>query len=67
MSKLRLVTHKEYISDIKKELNAEGLEKCIRTRCDNINDACAGTSYTTHGYVQEQLCEIMDLIRESSK
>ncbi len=64
---LREYSHEEYIEDLKKELKAMGLHDSVQKRCDEINEECRNMGYATHRYIQELMCEILDLIEENEK
>lgn len=60
---LRKYTQKQYLSDLKNEIKENGLQKSIQKRCDEINHLCKPLGYIEHRSVQEQLVEILDLIK----
>lgn len=62
MIELRTITAAEYIGGLKEELRIKGFRQSVKDRCDEINDVCSCMGYVNHRYVQELLCEIMDLI-----
>lgn len=59
---IKEITPEEHAASLRKELEG-GLFEAIVKRCDKINDECHGMPYASHGYVQEQLMEILDLVR----
>lgn len=59
---IREITPEEHESRLRKELEG-GLFNAVKARCDNIHDECCGMTYAALGYVQEQLCEILDLVK----
>lgn len=66
---LREYTKEEQEADLRKELAETGLYNCIKSRCDLIDDECVNLqmSYIPHRYIQELMCEILDLIELSSR
>ncbi len=62
MIELREYTNDEYKSDLRRELKENGLYKSVERRVDEINIMASGLSYLDHRYVQEILCEVLDLI-----
>lgn len=62
MSELREYTNDEYKADLRKELEENGLYKSVSKRLDEINAMTSELSYLGHRYVQEMMCEILDLI-----
>lgn len=63
---IKEITPEEHAASLREELE-DGLYKAVEARCDNINDECCGMTYASHGYVQEQLVEILDLVRMSEE
>ena len=63
---IKEITPEEQTASLRKELES-GLFEAIVKRCDKINDECCGMTYAAHGYVQEQLIEILDLVRMSEE
>ena len=64
MSELREITHEEYLANLIKELRETSLITAVEKRCDIINEVCGNMEYGRHGYVQELMNEIIDLIRQ---
>lgn len=63
---IKEITPEEHAASLRKELEG-GLYKAIETRCDLIDEECYGMVYASHGYVREQLIEILDLVRMSEE
>ena len=61
--KLREYPREEYLADIQKELDENGLYESVSKRCDEINEESAQLPYVAHRSIQEWMCEILDLIR----
>ena len=59
---LREYTYDEYRADLKKELEENGLYKCVKKRLDKINTITSELSYLKHRHVQEMMCEVLDLV-----
>ena len=59
---IRGISPKEYISNLRKELETDGLYKAVEKRCDEINEECSDMGYVRHRTIQEWLDEILDLI-----
>ena len=57
-----LISPEEYTSNLRKELETDGLYKAVEKRCDEINEECRGMGYVQHRTIQEWLGEILDLI-----
>ena len=62
MSELREYTNDEYKADLRKELEENGLYESVSKRLDEINVMASELSYLGRRYVQEMMCEILDLI-----
>ena len=62
MSELREYTNDEYKADLRKELEENGLYESVSKRLDEINVMTSELSYLRRRYVQEMMCEILDLI-----
>lgn len=60
---IKEITPEEHEAELRQELGGSGLFKAVSDRCDNINDECNVLGYMTKGYIQEQLIDILDLIR----
>lgn len=67
MVDIRIITDKEYRSNLKKEIEQDGLRKAVEKRCDNIFEECASMPYRPQMTVAEWLDEILDLVDESEK
>ena len=52
----------EYRTDLRKELEEDGLYKCVSKRLDEISIMTSEFSWFGYRYVQEIICEILDLI-----
>ena len=62
MYRLRVHTDDGYKADLRKELEENGLYKSVNKRLDDINIATSELHWLKRGYVQEMMCEILDLI-----
>lgn len=62
MIKLRVYTNDEYKADLRKELEENGLYESIKKRLDEINTITSELGYLKHRYIQETMCEILDLV-----
>ena len=58
----REYTDDEYKADLRKELEENGLYKSVSKRLDEINTITSVLGYLGHRYVQELMCEVLDLI-----
>ena len=61
MIRLREYTD-DYKADLRKELEENGLYKSVSKRLDAINTITPELGYLGHRYVQEMMCEVLDLI-----
>ena len=52
----------EYRADLRKELEENGLYESVRKRLDEISIMASEFSWFGYRYVQEMICEILDLI-----
>ena len=52
----------EYKVSLKKELEEDGLYESVRKRLDIINIISSDLKWLKYAYVQEMMCEILDLI-----
>ena len=59
---IKEISPEEYKESLKAELATDGLYEAVKRRCDIINEECQPMSYTQHGFIQEQLSEIMELV-----
>lgn len=66
-SELRIYPQEKYLSDLKTELETKGLYGAIEQRTDEINENASDLEYMQHRYIQEQLVEILDLVKMTEK
>lgn len=66
-SELRIYPQEEYLSDLKTELETKGLYGAIEQRTDEINENTSDLEYMQRRYIQEQLVEILDLVKMTEK
>lgn len=66
-SELRIYPQEKYLSDLKTELETKGLYGAIEQRTDEINENASDLEYMQHSYIQEQLVEILDLVKMTEK
>lgn len=66
-SELRIYPQEEYLSDLKTELETKGLYGAIKQRTDEINENTSDLEYMQRCYIQEQLVEILDLVKMTEK
>ena len=59
---IKEISPEEYRERLKQELHEDGLYEAVKKRCDTINEECKYMRYVQHRYIQEQLCEIMELV-----
>lgn len=59
---IKEISPEEYRERLKAELANDGLYEAVKKRCDIINEECNYMRYVQHRYIQEQLCEIMELV-----
>ena len=52
----------EHRADLRKELEEDGLYECVNKRLDEISIMTSEFSWFGYRYVQEMICEILDLI-----
>ena len=64
---IREISPEEYKENLKAEIATDGLYEAVKKRCDIINEECKYMRYVQHRYIQEQLCEIMELVEEGTK
>lgn len=62
MIELKKYTDDEYKVSLKKELEEDGLYESVRKRFDVINIILSDLRWLKYAYVQEIMCEILDLI-----
>lgn len=67
MINIRILTNEEYLSNLRQEIEQDGLRKAIEKRCDDIFEECASMPYLPQMTVAEWLDEILCLIDESEK
>lgn len=67
MINIRILTNEEYLSNLRQEIEQDGLRKAIEKRCDDILEECNGMRYITYMTVSEWLTEILDLVDESER
>ena len=60
---IKEITPEEQERNLRAELNEDGLFEAIKKRCDVIDDECKYMRYVQHRFIQEQLCEIMELVK----
>lgn len=62
MIELKKYTDDEYKVSLKKELEEDGLYESVRKRFDVINIISSDLRWLKYAYIQEIMCEILDLI-----
>ena len=62
MNELRIYTNDEYKANLKKELEEDGLYESVRKRFDVINIISSDLRWLKYAYIQEMMCEVLDLI-----
>ena len=62
MIELKKYTDDEYKANLRKELEEDGLYESVRKRLDIINIISSELRWLKYAYVQEMMCEILDLI-----
>ena len=62
MIELKKYADDEYKVSLKKELEEDGLYESVRKRLDIINIISSDLKWLKYAYVQEMMCEILDLI-----
>ena len=62
MNELRIYTDDEYKANLKKELEEDGLYESVRKRFDVINIISSDLRWLKYAYIQEMMCEVLDLI-----
>lgn len=67
MIELKKYTDDEYKVSLKKELEEDGLYESVRKRFDVINIISSDLRWLKYAYVQEIMCEILDLIKLRGK
>lgn len=67
MIELKKYTDDEYKVSLKKELEEDGLYESVRKRFDIINIISSDLRWLKYAYIQEIMCEILDLIELRGK
>lgn len=62
MIELKKYTDDEYKVNLRKELEEDGLYESVRKRFDVIDSISSELRWLKYAYVQEMMCEILDLI-----
>lgn len=62
-NEVRIYPQEKYESDLREELESKGLYKAIAQRMDEISEEAYDLGYLGHRFVQEQLVEILDLVK----
>ena len=62
MNELRIYTDDEYRANLRKELEEDGLYKCVSKRLAEISIMTSEFSWFGYRYVQEIICEILELV-----
>ena len=62
MIELKKYTNDEYRANLRKELEEDGLYECVSKRFDVIDSISSELRWLKYAYVQEMMCEILDLI-----
>ena len=62
MNELKIYTDDEYRANLRKELEEDGLYECVSKRLDVIDTLSSEFRWLKYAYVQEMMCEILDLI-----
>ena len=62
MIELKKYTDDEYKANLRKELEEDGLYESVRKRLDVIDIISSELRWLKYAYVQEMMCEILDLI-----
>lgn len=60
---IRSISPEEYTSNLRKEVEQDGLLKAVKKRCDEIDEECKYMRYVQHRTIQELLSEIVELIK----
>lgn len=67
MIELKKYTDDEYKVSLEKELEEDGLYESVRKRFDIINIISSDLRWLKYAYIQEIMCEILDLIELRGK
>ena len=62
MIELKKYTDDEYKVSLNKELEEDGLYESVRKRFDVIDSISSELRWLKYAYVQEMMCEVLDLI-----
>ena len=62
MIELKKYIDDEYKANLKKELEEDGLYESVRKRFDVINIISSDLRWLKYAYIQEMMCEVLDLI-----
>lgn len=62
MNELRIYTDDECRANLRKELEEDGLYESVRKRLDIINIISSDLKWLKYAYIQEMMCEVLDLI-----
>lgn len=67
MIDIKSITNEEYRSNLRHEIEQDGLRKAVEKRCDDIYEECASMACNPYMTISERLDEILDLVDESEK
>lgn len=67
MIELKKYIDDEYKVSLKKELEEDGLYESVRKRFDVINIILSDLRWLKYAYVQEMMCEVLDLVELKEK
>lgn len=62
MIELGIYTNDEYKANLRKELEEDGLYECVKKRLDVIDVLSSELRWLKYAYVQEMMCEVLDLV-----
>lgn len=62
MIELKKYIDDEYKVSLKKELEKDGLYESVRKRFDVINIISSDLRWLKYAYIQEMMCEVLDLV-----
>lgn len=62
MIELKKYTNDEYRANLRKELEENGLYESVRKRFDVIDSISSDLRWLKYAYIQEMMCEVLDLI-----
>lgn len=62
MIELKKYIDDEYKANLRKELEEDGLYESVRKRFDVINIISSDLRWLKYAYIQEMMCEVLDLI-----